>query len=84
MASPDPATGIGPGPKTATREPAEVLTEVFGYKAFRSLQADVISHVTAGGDALPQALQSLATTLEGQVALASLRQGKSKPTLSIS
>jgi len=52
MASPDPATGIGPGPKTATREPAEVLTEVFGYKAFRSLQADVISHVTAGGDAL--------------------------------
>ncbi|MDQ7013669.1 MAG: Mrp/NBP35 family ATP-binding protein [Planctomycetota bacterium] len=38
---------------------------------------------TAGGEALPQALQSLVTTLEGQVALASLRQGKAKPTLSI-
>ncbi|MFG0259510.1 MAG: Mrp/NBP35 family ATP-binding protein [Phycisphaerales bacterium JB041] len=46
--------------------------------------SDNFNPATAGGDALPQALQSLATTLEGQVALASLRQGKSKPTLSIS
>ncbi|QKK06896.1 MAG: Mrp/NBP35 family ATP-binding protein [Planctomycetota bacterium] len=46
--------------------------------------SDNFNPATAGGDALPQALQSLVTTLEGQVALASLRQGKSKPTLSIS
>jgi len=46
--------------------------------------SDNFNPATAGGDALPQALQALATTLEGQVALASLRQGKSKPTLSIS
>ena len=36
------------------------------------------------GVALPQALQALVTTLEGRVALATLRQGKSRPTLSIS
>jgi ATP-binding protein involved in chromosome partitioning len=46
--------------------------------------SDNFNPATAGGDALPQALQSLVNTLEGQVALASLRQGKSKPTLSIS
>lgn len=39
---------------------------------------------SAGGEALPEALRALVQTLEGQVALASLRQGKSKPTLSIS
>ncbi len=30
----------------------EVLREVFGYPAFRGLQADIIHHVGAGGDAL--------------------------------
>ena len=39
---------------------------------------------TAGGEALPAALESLVTSLEGQVALASLKQGKSKPTLNVS
>ena len=39
---------------------------------------------TAGGEVLPAALESLVTTLEGQVALAQVRQGKSKPSLSIS
>lgn len=38
----------------------------------------------AGGEALSAALENLVTTLEGQVALATLRQGKSKPTLTIS
>ena len=31
---------------------AKVLQEVFGYPAFRGHQAEVIEHVTAGGDAL--------------------------------
>ncbi|VAX40971.1 hypothetical protein MNBD_PLANCTO03-1460, partial [hydrothermal vent metagenome] len=39
---------------------------------------------TAGGEALPAALDKLITTLDGQVALASIKQGASKPTLSIS
>ncbi len=39
---------------------------------------------TAGGEALPRALESMISTLEGQVALASLRQGKQRPTLTIS
>lgn len=39
---------------------------------------------TAGGQALPRALDGLIATLEGQVALASLRQGKQRPTLTIS
>jgi len=39
---------------------------------------------TAGGGALVQSLEALVTTLEGQVALASLRQGKHRPTLTIS
>ncbi|MBK7403437.1 MAG: Mrp/NBP35 family ATP-binding protein [Phycisphaerales bacterium] len=38
----------------------------------------------SGGGALSASLESLVTTLEGQVALATLRQGKSKPTLTIS
>jgi len=39
---------------------------------------------SAGGDALPDALERMASNLESQTALASLRQGTSKPTLSIS
>ncbi len=39
---------------------------------------------TAGGEALPAALESLVTALEGQVALATLKQGKGKPTLRVS
>ena len=39
---------------------------------------------TAGGEALPAAIDKLITTLEGQIALASIKQGKNKPTLSIS
>jgi ATP-binding protein involved in chromosome partitioning len=39
---------------------------------------------TAGGGALPTALESMITTLEGQVALAQMRQGKGRPSLSIS
>ncbi|MEL6795728.1 MAG: Mrp/NBP35 family ATP-binding protein [Planctomycetota bacterium] len=39
---------------------------------------------TAGGDALPAALEKLAQNLESQVALAGLRQGKTKPKLTIS
>jgi ATP-binding protein involved in chromosome partitioning len=39
---------------------------------------------TAGGGALVRALEGLVATLEGQVALASLRQGKHRPTLTIS
>jgi ATP-dependent DNA helicase RecQ len=29
-----------------------VLQEVFGYDAFRGPQADIVGHVSAGGDAL--------------------------------
>ncbi|MDN3918844.1 DNA helicase RecQ [Roseateles violae] len=32
--------------------PARILQEVFGYSAFRGAQADIVDHVTAGGDAL--------------------------------
>ncbi len=39
---------------------------------------------TAGGEALPAAIDKLITTLDGQVALASIKQGASKPTLSVS
>jgi len=39
---------------------------------------------TAGGDALPRALDELVTSLEGQLNLASLRSGSSRPTLTIS
>ena len=39
---------------------------------------------TAGGDLLPESLERLASNLESQVALASLRQGQTRPTLSIS
>ncbi|MGV9195371.1 DNA helicase RecQ [Microbacterium sp. MC2] len=33
-------------------DPVAVLTEVFGYDAFRGDQADIVSHVIAGGDAV--------------------------------
>ena len=37
----------------ATRaEPWALLREVFGYAEFRGLQAEIIAHVTGGGDAL--------------------------------
>jgi ATP-binding protein involved in chromosome partitioning len=38
---------------------------------------------TAGGDALPRALEGLVRNLEGQVNLASLKQGRSRPTLTV-
>ena len=34
------------------RDPLDVLRTVWGYPAFRGLQAEVIDHVLAGGDAL--------------------------------
>ncbi|MEM1183929.1 MAG: Mrp/NBP35 family ATP-binding protein [Planctomycetota bacterium] len=39
---------------------------------------------TAGGDALPRALETLVSNLEGQLNLAALRSGASRPTLTIS
>ncbi|WP_413354829.1 DNA helicase RecQ [Microbacterium sp. 1P06AB] len=33
-------------------DPVKVLTEVFGYTAFRGDQGDIVSHVIAGGDAV--------------------------------
>ncbi|MDJ0942313.1 MAG: DNA helicase RecQ [Kiloniellales bacterium] len=35
-----------------SRDPREVLSEVFGFEAFRGQQGDVVEHVVAGGDAL--------------------------------
>lgn len=32
--------------------PHRILQEIFGYSAFRGAQADIVDHVTAGGDAL--------------------------------
>jgi len=37
---------------TRGADPLDVLRETFGYDAFRGLQAEVIDHVIAGGDAL--------------------------------
>jgi ATP-dependent DNA helicase RecQ len=37
---------------TTTPNPAQVLQEVFGYGAFRGPQAEIVSHVVAGGSAL--------------------------------
>src|SRR5690606_23878669 len=34
------------------RSAAEKLQEVFGYAAFRGAQAEIVEHVTRGGDAL--------------------------------
>lgn len=39
---------------------------------------------TAGGEALPKALEQLAKNLESQAALAGMRQGRTKPKLTIS
>jgi ATP-dependent DNA helicase RecQ len=36
----------------SSREPLSILKETFGYPAFRGRQADVISHVVAGGSCL--------------------------------
>ncbi len=40
------------GARQRPREPLAVLREVWGYPAFRGLQAQVIEHVLAGGDGL--------------------------------
>ena len=32
--------------------PLNILQEVFGYGAFRGAQAEIVDHVTGGGDAL--------------------------------
>ena len=39
-------------PHAAPATPLAILQQVFGYPAFRDAQADIIDHVTAGGDAL--------------------------------
>ncbi|MFN3298402.1 DNA helicase RecQ, partial [Caldimonas sp.] len=39
-------------PVTAPSDPLSILQEVFGYPAFRGRQAEIVEHVTAGGDAL--------------------------------
>ncbi|XXQ56612.1 DNA helicase RecQ [Xenophilus aerolatus] len=36
----------------ASTDPLEILHEVFGYAAFRGPQAEIVGHVTNGGDAL--------------------------------
>jgi ATP-dependent DNA helicase RecQ len=36
----------------ASTDPREILRDVFGYEQFRGHQAAIVSHVTAGGDAL--------------------------------
>ncbi|WP_290870898.1 DNA helicase RecQ [Aquabacterium sp.] len=41
-----------PDPSAASTLPLSILNEVFGYTAFRGQQADIVEHVTAGGDAL--------------------------------
>jgi ATP-dependent DNA helicase RecQ len=33
-------------------DPAQILHDVFGYAAFRDAQAEIVAHVTGGGDAL--------------------------------
>jgi ATP-dependent DNA helicase RecQ len=38
--------------QTPSRDPQQVLAEVFGYPAFRGAQAEIVAHVVAGGDAL--------------------------------
>ena len=37
---------------SATKNPHDVLKTVYGYSAFRGKQADVVEHVTRGGDAV--------------------------------
>ncbi|MFM2418660.1 MAG: hypothetical protein RL385_3383, partial [Pseudomonadota bacterium] len=36
----------------SSTSPSHILREVFGYRAFRGAQAEIVSHVTEGGDAL--------------------------------
>ena len=36
----------------ATRNPLDILKRVYGYPSFRGKQADVVSQVMAGGDAV--------------------------------
>ena len=38
--------------RPASKAPIEILRTVFGHKDFRGQQADVVSHVVAGGDAI--------------------------------
>ena len=38
--------------RPAPRDPLDILRTVFGHKDFRGQQADVVSHVVAGGDAI--------------------------------
>ena len=46
-----PTTAACPPPHTLPACTA-VLQEVFGFEAFRGPQADIVTHVSAGGDAL--------------------------------
>ncbi len=39
-------------PDSLSADPLHILHEVFGYDRFRGPQADIVDHVTAGGDAL--------------------------------
>jgi ATP-dependent DNA helicase RecQ len=39
-------------PEALSIDPQQVLHEVFGYASFRGAQAEIVSHVVAGGDAL--------------------------------
>src|SRR5664279_2064108 len=39
-------------PNMASSNPLHILREVFGYPAFRGAQAEIVEHVTSGGDAL--------------------------------
>ncbi|MFE8647115.1 DNA helicase RecQ [Sphingomonas sp. NCPPB 2930] len=39
-------------PDSLSADPLHILHEVFGYDRFRGPQADIVEHVTAGGDAL--------------------------------
>lgn len=47
-----PAHSVLPAPRSSRHDPREVLRRVWGYPAFRGLQAEVIDHVLAGGDSL--------------------------------
>ena len=49
MSAPFPVVAADPD---AQRRALKLLREVFGYPEFRGAQADIIGHVTAGGDAL--------------------------------
>jgi len=38
--------------RPSSREPAEILRTIFGHKAFRGHQAEIVSHIVGGGDAI--------------------------------